>query len=84
MLSAAVRLLARTFPGSPSWLAGWCLAFGVMQGAETALRDFSIPAGDAAVTLTEFARQSGEQIAYLSDNVRGQQTAAIQGRFVPY
>lgn len=65
-------------------LIGWCLLAGVARAADSAPRDFSIPAGDAAVTLAEFARQSGEQIAFFSDNVRGQPTPAIEGRLTPY
>jgi iron complex outermembrane recepter protein len=44
---------------------------------------FRIPAGDAKDTLRLFAEQSGEQIVYLIDKVRGQRTRALQGRYTP-
>lgn len=51
--------------------------------AREARRPFAIPAGDATTTLAEFARQTGEQLAYLVDQVRGQQTRAVEGRTTP-
>jgi len=75
---------------APRWrraaVAGICaaLAFGRLLAAEAAPKVFHVPAGDAAATLGEFARQSGEQIVYLVDNVRGQQTKAIDGEFSAY
>jgi iron complex outermembrane receptor protein len=59
------------------------LASGRARGAEP-LRPFDIPAGDAAETLNVFARQSGEQLVFLVDNVRGQTTRAVQGRLTPF
>src|SRR5688572_12276046 len=49
----------------------------------TAEKAFTLPAGDAATTLTQFAAQSGEQIVYMVDNVRGEQTNAVNGRLPP-
>src|SRR3954470_7253232 len=48
--------------------------------ATAAERNFSLPAGDAALTLKQFAAQSGEQIVYLVDNVRGEKTNAVSGK----
>src|SRR5262245_38149255 len=44
-------------------------------------KQFNIPAGDATVTLPRFVEQSGEQLAYLVDNVRGEKTSSVTGRF---
>jgi hypothetical protein len=46
-----------------------------------ARRDYDLPAGDAAETLTRFATASGEQIVYLVDNVRGERTRAVSGKY---
>src|SRR5258708_10432246 len=61
--------------------AGLCaaLVLGRLVAAEPARKEFHVPAGDAAATLGEFARQSGEQIVFLVDNVRGQRTKPIDG-----
>jgi iron complex outermembrane receptor protein len=45
------------------------------------VRAYDIPAGDASVTLHTFAEQSGEQLVYLIDNVRGQKTHRVRGQF---
>ncbi len=44
-------------------------------------RDYNLPAGDAADTLTRFATASGEQIVYLVENVRGERTRAVTGTY---
>jgi hypothetical protein len=44
-------------------------------------RDFDLPAGDAVETLPRFATASGEQIVFLVDNVRGERTQAVTGKF---
>jgi catecholate siderophore receptor len=49
--------------------------------AAVAEKQYNIRTGDAAVTLAQFAAQSGEQLVYLVDNVRGEKTNAVAGRF---
>lgn len=73
-ISAAVRRRR-------SVVAAFCaaLALGPLVAADAPRKEFHIPAGDAATTLSEFARQSGEQIVFLVDNVRGQRTKAVDG-----
>lgn len=61
-------------------LCGLMLALAC-AAAEPPRRTYRIPAGEAAVTLAEFGRQSGEQLVYLVDNVRGHQTRAVVGAF---
>jgi hypothetical protein len=56
------------------------LAFTVaVQAASTSKKNFSLPAGDAATTLKSFADQSGEQILYPAELVRGTKTNAVSG-----
>ncbi len=52
----------------------------LLHAAEPTAR-YAIPAGDAVTTLDAFARQSGQQLVYLVENVRGQTTRAIRGEF---
>lgn len=49
------------------------------QAVEAAKIRFSIPAGDAEVTLRQFADQSREEVIYWSDRVRGIRTNAVAG-----
>ncbi|MFT3782999.1 MAG: TonB-dependent receptor plug domain-containing protein [Nibricoccus sp.] len=46
-------------------------------------KNFNVPAGDAAATLKAFADQSGEQIIFPAEQVRGTQTKAVQGELTP-
>lgn len=61
-------------------LAVWALA----APPAPALIAFQLESGPAETTLSEFARASGEQIAYLIDQVSGQRTAAVRGRMTPF
>ncbi|HEY9155619.1 MAG TPA: hypothetical protein VIM69_10845, partial [Opitutaceae bacterium] len=47
-----------------------------LNAADTATKKFDIPKGDAAVTLRLFVEQSGEQVVFLVDRVRGVTTNA--------
>jgi iron complex outermembrane recepter protein len=44
---------------------------------------YDIPAGDAAETLLLFTEQSGQQIVYFVDQVRGLRTQRVSGRYPP-
>jgi iron complex outermembrane recepter protein len=46
-------------------------------------RNYDIPAGEAIRSLRMFSQQSGEQILYPADQVRGQRTHALRGTFTP-
>jgi iron complex outermembrane receptor protein len=59
------------------------LSFFSSRAAEPARRLFDVPADDAAVALKSFAEQSGQEIVYAIDVVRGTQTNAIKGEFIP-
>lgn len=52
-----------------------------LSAAEIIRRGFDIPAGDADITLKQFAAQSGEQLLYSPDDVSGIRTHAVHGNF---
>ncbi len=56
----------------------------VLAPAAEAQVDFDLPKGGAEVTLKLFVQQSGEEVVYLVDPVRGIQTAAVKGRMTAY
>lgn len=55
----------------------------LLAQAETAtgLHEFSIPAQSLAGALTEFARQSGQQISFRPDTVKGLASPGLNGRY---
>ncbi len=54
----------------------------LLCAADSAARDYDIPAGEALVTLKQFVAQSGAQLIYSAEEVGGVQTRAARGRFV--
>jgi len=60
------------------------LTSSALTAAEVVRRSFDIPAGDAAVSLKKFSAQSGEELLYSPDDVRGVQIHAVRGEFVPF
>jgi outer membrane receptor protein involved in Fe transport len=73
-----------TYPASLRRLAGvlvlLCVALS-LGAAEPVRKRFRLPGGDAAVTLKRFVDQSGEQVVYLVNSVRGVKTRAVRGEF---
>lgn len=71
-----------------SALAGFVLLISLLSvgasAAESATRMFDLPAVDAVVSLKLFAQQSGEEIVYAPDHVRGTRTNAVKGEFAPH
>ena len=61
----------------------FALPSAYLCGAETSRRPFALPAADAEVTLELFSDQSGAQLVYLIDDVRGVTTYPVQGTFAP-
>lgn len=51
--------------------------------AAAAERAFDVPAGEAAGTLKQFAVQSGQQVVFMGDTVRGEKTQAVKGVYTP-
>ncbi len=64
------------------WVAlalGLLLAVAAQAATEPVKITFNIPAGDAEVTLRQFVDQSGEEVIYWTDRVRGVPTNAVLG-----
>jgi iron complex outermembrane recepter protein len=51
------------------------------NAAEVRRRTYTVPAGEAPEALSKFAEQSGEQVVYLLNQVKGVRTNAVHGRF---
>ncbi len=68
-----------------AWLLlGILLApLAALAADRNATASFDVPAGDAAVTLKQFAEQSGQAVVYMVDAVRGVPTNAVKGRLAP-
>ena len=49
------------------------------RAADAAKKTYDVPAGDAATTLRQFGDQSGEQVVFPVDQVRGVKTNAVKG-----
>ena len=59
------------------------LASGLSAADPAAKSSFNVPANDATVSLKAFAEQSGLEIIYPDDNVKGVRTNAVVGQFTP-
>jgi iron complex outermembrane receptor protein len=59
------------------WLSLWATA----EGSEGRRKNYTLPADDAPQALTKFAEQSGEQVIYLLNQVKGVRTNPVNGRF---
>lgn len=66
-----------------AFLVAALLILGAPPLAASQPRIFDVPAGDAAQSLRTFSHQSGVQILYPAEQVRGLQTRAVQGNFEP-
>lgn len=64
-------------------LAWACLFLGGpwLAGAESTRSSFSVPGGDAALTLRQLSRQARESVVFPIDLVHGVQTHPVQGEF---
>ena len=62
------------------FLAAFCaLTLATAVFAAASKKNFDLPAGDAVQTLKVFSEQSGEQIVYPVEQIRGQRTNAVRG-----
>lgn len=68
-------------PGAPLRRLALLVWLGVAIGfgAEPERKIYTLPAGDATVTLRRYSEQSGEQLVFPPDRVRGVQTNAVRG-----
>lgn len=67
-------ILAPVFIPAPAALAAAAAAEGPRTG-------FNIPAQDLGSALSEFARQSGQQLLYSPELVRGKRSSAVMGQY---
>jgi iron complex outermembrane recepter protein len=75
------RTALRRFLGGFSLAVGFLSLVAVAFAAEAPRKAFDLPAADAAQSLKAFTEQSGEQIVYPVERVRGIQTKAVKGSF---
>lgn len=78
--------LARIFASAPLALRLLAVALVARLPASAAagsLREFNVPAGEAAETLKRTAQQGGLEIVFLADTVRGVRTPAVRGTYLP-
>ena len=83
-VSLCVGMTQRLSSYRPFLVTTLCCACCTPTGAEEAKnprRTFDLPHGDAAVTLGQFAAHSGAQIVFRVDQVRGEKTNAVVGRY---
>ncbi|MSU49875.1 MAG: TonB-dependent receptor [Opitutus sp.] len=70
-------------PGSAAAFAACSLACAIApaQAGEAARKSYDIAAGDAVSTLKRFADESGRQVVFLVDAVRGVTTNPVRGEY---
>ena len=73
---------SRFFRAQFLWL-GLVVSTLVLTAAEAPKKVFNLEAGDAVVTLNAFSAQSGEQIVFPVEQVRGVATRSVRGEFSP-
>src|SRR5258708_148462 len=77
-LPSFIRARRRIF----AFLCVFPLLHSLILAAEPATRNFDLPAGDAAVSLKLFAEQSGQEIIYAVDAVKGTPTSTVKGNYL--
>jgi len=77
-----LSLFRPRFRALGAWLGSVCLATAMMA-AEAPKKTFDLAAGDAVATLKAFSAQSGEQVIYPVEQVRGAATNAVRGELTP-
>ncbi|MES2902430.1 MAG: TonB-dependent receptor [Pseudomonadota bacterium] len=63
--------------------AALLLAFSFNASAQTAPRQFDIPAGELKTAIDAYAQQSGIQLVYKVEEVRGLSAGAVKGAMAP-
>lgn len=74
-------------PYGPAFIVAACYALGATTtavAADAERKNYDIPRDDAAGTLKRFAEESGKQVVYLVDLVRGATTNAVKGEFTAH
>ena len=57
------------------------LAWGAAATAAEAKKSYNVPAGEAAETLKQLAKQAGQQVVFPAQDVRGVKTAGVLGEY---
>lgn len=71
----------RLFAGSSALAAALMFAQAVPAYAQEQTYSFDIPAQDLGSALREFARESGQQVTFDGETVRGKRTPSVRGSF---
>jgi iron complex outermembrane receptor protein len=79
--SLPARTSVRLFRGLLLAAFGFLALTVTAVAAESSKKTFDLPAADAAQTLKAYTDQSGEQIVYPVERVRGVKTNAVKGEF---
>ncbi len=80
MQRSPLRRPASIIPALASLIFAFAFTNAVFA-ADPIRRHFDLPSGDAAVTLKHFIDQSGEQVVYIVNHVRGVTTRAVSGDY---
>ncbi len=82
-VSRLLRVTSHLLAQRPAVATALCCVFCVSSssGAVSPETDYDLPGGDAAAMLAQFAHNSANQIVYLVENVRGEQTRPVRGRY---
>jgi len=83
MSKPASRILLRAFTRLLCLVTFGLLATVAAQAADTGTKTFNLPAGAAEKTLKQFTTQSGVQLVYPTDLVKGVRTNAVAGDLAP-
>jgi len=75
------RSLSRNFRGLLLAAFGALTLAATVLATETPKKNYNLPAADAVASLKDFSEQSGEQIVYPVEQVRGVKTNAVRGEF---
>ncbi len=59
----------------------WLVGSAASDAAENRRKNYALPGGDAVLALHKFADQSGEQVIFLLNQVKGVRTNPVNGRF---
>ena len=81
--SLPARTPVRIFRGLLLAAVGFLALTLTAVAAESSKKSFDLPAADAAQTLKAYSDQSGEQIVYPVERVRGVKTNAVKGEYSP-
>ena len=61
--------------------AASCLNAATAEFGDTSKKSFDVPAGDAPVSLKQFAQQAGLELLYSAREIAGAKTNAVKGVF---